>query len=177
MRKMIRKFYYILRSKLFIWNVRRKKGIVGCGAILNNGNYISPHNITIGKFCYIGPSASLYARGGIDIGDGTIIGPRVIIHTSNHDYNSTECVPYGHNYVHKKVTIGKAVWIGDSVIILPGSSIGDGCIISAGSVVRGNLEPYSIYSGNPAMLISKRKNSNDFEINVKDENFYLKRKL
>lgn len=53
----------------------------------------------------------------------------------------------------KEIIIGNNVWIGTGSIILGGSRIGDGTIIAAGSVVRGILEPNSIYSGNPLSKI------------------------
>lgn len=52
--------------------------------------------------------------------------------------------------------IGNDVWIGQNVTILPGVHIGDGAIIGANSVVRENVEPYSVVIGNPAKEIRKR---------------------
>jgi maltose O-acetyltransferase len=53
----------------------------------------------------------------------------------------------------RAVTIGAGVFIGVRSIICPGTQIGEGCYIAAGSVVRGRLRPYSLYAGNPASLI------------------------
>ena len=55
--------------------------------------------------------------------------------------------------------IGNAVWVGSNVTILPGTKVGDGVIVQAGSVVHGSLQDYGIYGGNPAKLIKKRENS------------------
>jgi serine acetyltransferase len=54
----------------------------------------------------------------------------------------------------KPVIIGDDVWIGQRCLILPGTRIGDGCIVSAGSVVRGKFPPYSLIAGNPAKVIA-----------------------
>ena len=51
--------------------------------------------------------------------------------------------------------IGNDVWIGQNVTIMPGVIIGDGAIIAANSTVVKSVEPYSIYSGNPAKFIKK----------------------
>lgn len=52
--------------------------------------------------------------------------------------------------------IGNDVWIGQNVTVMPGVKIGDGAIIAANSTVVKNIEPYSIYGGNPAQFIRKR---------------------
>ncbi|WP_114996874.1 hypothetical protein [Helicobacter fennelliae] len=52
--------------------------------------------------------------------------------------------------------IGDDVWIGRDCLICSGAHIPRGCIIGAGSVVRGKFEPYSIIIGNPARCIKKR---------------------
>jgi acetyltransferase-like isoleucine patch superfamily enzyme len=54
-----------------------------------------------------------------------------------------------------KITIGNNVFIGINCILLSNTSIGDNCIIGAGSVVRGHFPENSIICGNPAQVISK----------------------
>lgn len=51
------------------------------------------------------------------------------------------------------VKIGNHVWLCESCTIMPGTKIGDGSIIGAGSVVYGHIPPYSLVSGNPAKVI------------------------
>jgi len=48
------------------------------------------------------------------------------------------------------------VWIGQNVTIMPGVKVGDGAIIAANSTLVKNIEPYTIYGGNPAKFIKKR---------------------
>ncbi len=55
----------------------------------------------------------------------------------------------------KKVRVGRGTYIGVSAIILPGVTIGEGCIIGAGSVVTKDVPPYSVAAGNPARVIRK----------------------
>lgn len=52
--------------------------------------------------------------------------------------------------------IGNDVWIGRESVIMPGAKIGDGAIVAAYSVVTKDVEPYTIYGGNPAKFIKKR---------------------
>jgi acetyltransferase-like isoleucine patch superfamily enzyme len=52
-----------------------------------------------------------------------------------------------------KVHIGKGSILGVNVIVLPGVTIGEGCLIGAGSVVVKDIPPYSIAAGNPARVL------------------------
>ena len=56
----------------------------------------------------------------------------------------------------KKTIIGNDVWLCRDVLILPGVSIGDGAVIGAGTVVSKDVEPYSIFVGNPGRVVKKR---------------------
>lgn len=63
----------------------------------------------------------------------------------------------GKSYPSKGNTvIGNDVWIGYKATIMPGISIGDGCIIAAHAVVTRDVPPYTIVGGNPAEVIKKR---------------------
>lgn len=55
--------------------------------------------------------------------------------------------------VFGRITIGNNVFIGRSSILLPGSQIGDNCVIGAGALVKGKCEPNGIYAGVPARRI------------------------
>ena len=65
------------------------------------------------------------------------------------------------------VTIGNDVWIGSNVVILDGSTIGDGVIVAAGAVVTSDLEPYYIYGGVPARKIGERFTGEEREFLLK----------
>ncbi len=59
----------------------------------------------------------------------------------------------------RPVIIRDNVWIGNSCIIFPGVKIGQGSVISAGSVVRTHVPPYSVVAGNPAKVMFRLKNT------------------
>ena len=96
--------------------------------------------------------------GGLTIGDRTIIGPYTMIHTANHEMNTDRPIPE-QGWTLGPVVLGADCWIGMGVCILPGVTVGDGCVVGAGSVVRGDVEPYSIVVGNPAKAIHSRVDS------------------
>lgn len=61
------------------------------------------------------------------------------------------------------VIIGHDSWICENVIILSGTHIADGCIISNGSVISGKTKPYGVYGGNPATLLYFRYSKDRIE--------------
>ena len=88
----------------------------------------------------------------VQIGDHTLIASDVFISDYNHSTDKTK----GFNVlISKPVYIGKKCWIGEKTIILPGVSVGDGCIIGAGSVVTKDIPNNCMAVGNPAKIIKK----------------------
>jgi acetyltransferase-like isoleucine patch superfamily enzyme len=109
-----------------------------------HGKVIFRNNCMVNSFC------RFFGHGGIEIGAHSQLGPGVTITTTAHDYTTDDL-----SEVFKKVTIGKKVWIGANVTILPGVSVGDNTVIGAGSVVTKNLPPDSIAVGVPAKVIKR----------------------
>lgn len=106
-------------------------------------------NIKIGKNVFINACCRFQDQGGIEIGDGSLIGHNTTIATLNHDFNPAK----RQNLIPRPVKIGKNVWIGSDCTILPGVEIGDGAIIGAGSVVTKSIPANTIAVGNPARVI------------------------
>lgn len=164
-------------TQLRLTRLKAKIKAIGDNVIISHGYEIGDaENLTIGCHVYIGPGASIWATGGVDIQDGVIIGPRVTIHSSNHDHLDPSLLPYGKGSIKKLVTIKKGVWIGDKVMICPGVTISEGAVVAMGSVVTKNVEKFNVVGGNPAKVISTRY-SEEFVNCLEKENFYLKGKL
>ena len=125
---------------------------IECSGTLKNlgKGLIIGNNVGLGTHGFFG------CAGGIEIGDDTIFGNYVSLHSENHNYADTH-IPIRLQGVNRKgIKIGKDCWIGSKTTILDGTEIGDGCIIAAGAVVRGKIESYSIIGGVPAKTIKKR---------------------
>ena len=109
----------------------------------------------IGKNCHFN-GMSVRGKGSVKIGDNFHSGEECIILTSNHNYDGGNAIPYDETTIDKDVIIEDNVWIGTRVIILGGVTLGEGCIIQAGSVVVKDVESCAIYGGAPANFIKKR---------------------
>lgn len=129
-------------------------------------------NISIGNNVYIGGDAYIWGIGGIRIGDNTILGPRVTIHTSNHRYEDADFLPFDNYTYLEEVIIGRNVWIGDSAMICPGVKIGDGAVVAMGSVVSQDVPDLAVVAGNPAKIVKTRNRQRYEELDV-NEKYYL----
>ena len=97
--------------------------------------------------------------GGIKIGNNTIFGNFVSIHSENHNFSDTEILIKDQGVNRKGIIIGNNCWIGSKATILDGVVIEDGVIIAAGAVVKeGVYNSNGIYGGVPAKFLKMRIN-------------------
>lgn len=110
-------------------------------------------NITIGKDVFINSGCHFQDQGGIEIGDGALIGHNVVLATINHD-----TIPgNGRKNHYAPIQLGKHVWIGSNATVLPGVTVGDWAVVAAGAVVTRDVPPYTIVGGVPARIIKNVK--------------------
>lgn len=105
--------------------------------------------ITLGKDVFINSGCHFQDQGGITIGDGSQIGHKVTLATLNHGI----AVEDRHTLYPAPITIGRNVWIGAGVTVVPGVSIGDNSIVGAGSIVTKNVPENTVVAGVPARVI------------------------
>ena len=115
-------------------------------------------DLTIGADCAINSGTVIYTGNGITIGDAVLIAANCTLAPTNHAFSdpSRRIRDQGFQPSRGGIIIGDDVWLGANVVVLDGANIGQGCVIAAGSVVRGTLEPYSIYAGTPAKRVGAR---------------------
>ncbi len=112
--------------------------------------------IVIGSNSFVGDSVKIVAdRGRIEIGEDCLIAENVSIRASNHGTGKGTLIRLQANSVND-IRMGRDCWIGKGVTVLAGSSIADGCVIGANSVVIGETESNTIYAGVPIKKIKLR---------------------
>lgn len=117
---------------------------------------LAPENIRIGPNTSINSGAWLDGQGGITIGANCVASHELLVISTNHNIDAPTALPWDDRLDFRPVTIGDNVWLGARVTILPGTTIGDGAIIGAGSLVNGSIPALAIAAGNPARVIRSR---------------------
>ena len=110
-----------------------------------------PWNIEIGSHSWIGEKVWLDSLDRVVIGNNVCISQGAYLCTGNHDWSAP-----AFGLIIKPIVIEDGAWIGAKAVILPGVTIATHSVVTAGSVINKNTEPYMIYAGNPAVPIKKR---------------------
>jgi acetyltransferase-like isoleucine patch superfamily enzyme len=123
--------------------------------------FYHPERITIADNVFVWHYTILDGTGGLSIAEGAQIGAWVGLFThSSHiairiygDHYQEVAEAQKQGYPIASVSIGRYVFVGAGAKILPGVTLGDGALISAGAVVSKSVEPFQIVGGNPASVI------------------------
>jgi acetyltransferase-like isoleucine patch superfamily enzyme len=112
--------------------------------------------LRVGANTYIGPHCLLGAAGGIVIEDDVTLGAYVQLLAENHRFDDPDR-PVGEQGVTRRgIRIGSGSWLGNSVIVLDGVTVGPNAVIGAGSVVTRDVPSGAVVAGNPARVIRQR---------------------
>lgn len=111
--------------------------------------------IEIGRNIHIGAFASIAGESKVTLMDFSGLSGRVSIYSSSDDYSGSTLtnptVPVAFKDVTSSpVLIGRHTIVGSGSVILPGTTLADGCAVGALSVVRGEWESFTILAGAPA---------------------------
>ncbi len=152
---------------------------IGNGSVIKDRCMISSPkggSIVLGRDTYLADNVQLQASGCLRIGNGTHIfqssilmanGKSVLrigancqiahfvsLKTSHHEIDPYgKCIGGMEKFTN--ISIGAGCWLCASCVVIPGVTVGDHCLIAAGSVVIRDCLPYSLYAGCPASLKKK----------------------
>ena len=106
-------------------------------------------NITLGERIFINAGCRFQDQGGVRIGDDCLIGHNTVFATLNHDLD-----PSRRADMHPApIVLGRNVWIGANVTILPGVRIGDNAVVAAAAVVTKDVPADAVVVGAPARVV------------------------
>jgi acetyltransferase-like isoleucine patch superfamily enzyme len=136
--------------------------VMGDHIAIDKGVYCTV-NITIGDYTHISPyvtiiggkNAYFYSNGFNNI----MAGARIICGSDRFDDSGLfgAMIPneFKGKQIIKPVVMEKFSNIGTNAIVLPGSTLREGVLLAAGSLLIGDTEPWGVYKGNPAVLVKK----------------------
>lgn len=162
MKKIIKKIIFLLRRSFWTWRAKRRVRGEKKNIYVNRQSYFSK-NTTLGKNVHFN-GLRVIGTGNCSIGDNFHSGSGCLIFTHYHNYNSNRSLPYDNTYIVKDVSIKDNVWLGINVTVLPGVTIGEGCIIQAGSVVTKSIPDLAIAGGHPAQVFKYRDSEKYYKL-------------
>lgn len=110
-----------------------------------------PRHLEIGEQSTIGPNVDCYNMAPISIGKRSVISQRAFLCAGTHDISDPDF-----QLVAKPIQIGDNVWIAAEAFVGPGVNIGDGAVLGARACAFSDLKDWSVYRGNPAVLVRSR---------------------
>ena len=129
------------------------------GAQLGKNNLIypsaqvwAPWLLETGDVVTIASGVEIYNPAGVLLGHHAIISQNSYLCGGSHDYNDPSFP-----MISRKIVVGSYAWVCARATVLLGVNIGEGAILGAAAVATRDLEPFGVYSGNPARLVSMRK--------------------
>lgn len=154
-----------LGDRVLIDGLSREGVSIGTGTSIGPYTAIEATGVisNLGKGCVIGERSGIGAysfigaAGGVKIGNDVIMGQYVSFHSENHCFGAIDKPIREQGVTREGIVVDDDCWVGAKVTFLDGVHVGRGCVIAAGSVVRGVIAPYSVVAGVPARLIKTRK--------------------
>lgn len=129
------------------------------GAQIGDGVVIKPHvsvkfpwRLEIGSHCWIGERVWIDNLAPVQLGKHVCISQGGYLCTGSHDWSAERF-----DLIVRPIYVGSCVWVGARASLAPGTHVGEGCVLTLGSVASGRLEPWTIWSGVPARAVKVRE--------------------
>lgn len=125
---------------------------IGKGVVIKPGvNIKYPWFLTIGDYSWIGEDVWIDNLTEVKIGSNCCISQGAMLLCGNHNFKKSTF-----DLIVKPITLEDGVWIGAKTTVCPGVIAKSHSILTVGSILSQDMEPYTIYRGNPATSVKKR---------------------
>jgi virginiamycin A acetyltransferase len=150
-------------------SVKGSKITIGDNVFIDSFVKIKPAgglgDLSIGARTYINPGVVLYTGNGLAIGESCLIAANCVFSPTSHEFRSRAKLIMEQRFVRPSplfvtregIVVGDDVWFGANCVVLEGARVGNGAVIGAGSVVKGDIDDYGIYSGSPLKCFGYRR--------------------
>jgi putative colanic acid biosynthesis acetyltransferase WcaF len=125
---------------------------IGRGVVIKQGvNIKNPWLLVVGDHVWIGERVWIENLAMVSIGNHACLSQGAMIMTGNHNYKKTTF-----DLMVQPVVLEEGVWIGAQATVCPGVTCASHSVLSMKSVTSSNLDPFTIYAGNPAAKVRER---------------------
>lgn len=144
-------------------STRGSRIVVGAGSVIDSFVKIKPAggsgDLVLGERVIINSGCVLYTGQGITIGNHVAIAANCTFAPVNHAYKDKSRLIMEQGFLPGKggIVIEDDVWIGANCVLLDGAVLRRGCVVGAGSLVRGELAAYTVYAGQPLRAVGERQ--------------------
>jgi len=111
-----------------------------------------PPHLELGKYARVAPSVTLYSVEKIIIRDYAVVSQGSHLCSAGHDIEDVNF-----QTIARPIVVGRRAWVAAETFVGPGVTIGDGAVLGARGCTFRDLEPWTVYAGNPARAIKPRK--------------------
>jgi putative colanic acid biosynthesis acetyltransferase WcaF len=116
-----------------------------------SGKVWAPWNLVCENWCTLADGAEIYNPSLVYLESHCVISQQAFVCGATHDYNSPEFP-----MISYPMRLGTYSWICARASVAPGVKVGAGAVLGLGSVASGDLEPWTVYSGIPAVKVKSR---------------------
>jgi len=125
---------------------------IGKGTVIKPSvNIKYPWKLQAGNHVWIGEESWIDNLSDVIIGDNATLSQAAMILTGSHDHTKETF-----DFISLPVVIEEGAWIGARAVVYGGVTVGTHAILGINAVAENNLQPYTIYKGNPAVPVLKR---------------------
>ena len=143
-------------------SVRGSRIVVGAHSCIDSFVKVKPAggsgDLVIGEHSVVNAGCVLYTGHGIRIGNHVAIAANTTLAPVNHAFAARARRIDEQGFLPSKggIVIEDDVWIGANCVLLDGAVLRRGCVIGAGSLVRGEVAAYTVHAGNPLVQRGER---------------------
>lgn len=150
-------------------SIKGSKIFIGEEVIIDSFVKIKPAgglgDLVIGARTIINPGVAIYTGNGITIGCDVLVAANCVFSAASHEFRARDILIRNQGFIEpsplfvgqKGIVVEDDVWIGANCVIMEGTHICRGAVVTAGSIVKGKLEEYGIYSGTPLKCRGHRR--------------------
>jgi putative colanic acid biosynthesis acetyltransferase WcaF len=126
--------------------------IADTAAVYGSARIWYPPHLEVGRFARVSPNVTVYNVAKITLQDYAIVSQGANLCTAGHDIEDINF-----QTVARPITIGRRAWVAADAFVGPGVTIADGAVLGARGCAFRDLDPWTVYGGNPARALKPRR--------------------